>query len=529
MEEALITIRGAWAELTGVPIFVLDPVLKVMDPDAQYSRAFKEKRWDGLVLLYEGNRFPAGLTSLAAETLKQQGHHVRISGLAENPIDLSRFTSSYLPGITLRPHQMDACLAILTTPRLIVRSPTASGKTFMVAAPARYFWEERGWTSIVVVPKKGLCTQTVAVLRKCYGPDISVGQYGDGIKTIGTVTVCTGASLMGFRPREISRKVGNRKIKQIIPADPKLVKLVASAGVLFLDEAHHASSETWLAFSMACNAKRRIGLSGTPITGTVLRDMQMIGATGPVLCEVDVAPLMDSGLASRPRIAAVMSGNASGPELPVEIGVRLWRGREIQVRNRLPYPEAYVQGVVANSHHNQTVIRAAEWMVEQGRRVLMLCRRKDHFQALAKMLDHSGLRIRSAWGATPTPERELAKKAFASGRVDVLLASEIFSEGEDLPSIDAIVLAEGIKSNINSIQRIGRGMRPKEGGDGSVWVVDVVPTCHPRLMEHALQRVEAYEGEGYEVKIVTRWPKPGENELFDLLPFKTWNSKAVAV
>lgn len=528
---AVIQVKGAWAELQGYPATVLEHCLKAPDPDREHRRAFIEGRWDGMVRLYEGNRFPAGLSFRVVDTLRAKGTPCKVVGAGEvTQIDLSRFNRNYFPGIELWDTQMEACLGVLTNPRLAVQSPTGSGKTLSFAACSKYVWEEKGWPSIIVVPKKGLCHQTAERLRELYRGDVTVGECGDGKRTVGAVTVCTAATLIAFREREQVRKLRNgQSVKKVFPADPVLRRLIAACKMLHLDEAHHASAETWYEIAMACNAERRVGWSGTPITGEALRDMRMMAATGPVLVEIEPLRLVEQGLSRRPKIAVLMSDAVSGPPLPrVTRKVRQADGTWVVRQNcRMAYADAYVQGVVNSEWHNRTVVRAVEWMVDHGRKTLVICRRKDHFTSLRKAFDDAGIAYRHAWGDTTIADRDVAKEALSSGRVKVLLASSIFDEGEDVPAIDAVILAEGVAASVNALQRIGRGMR----GSGEVWVVDICPTCHPTLIEHAVARCTSYESMGYDVKVVREWPRPesldrdGYNRL---LPFLDWNGGASA-
>ena len=396
-----------------------------------------------------------------------------------------------------------------------------SGKTEVIAAVARLFWEERGWRTLIVVPRKGLAVQTAARLRKYYRDDLGVGVCGDGQRQLGTVTVCTAQTLVGYKTR--IRKGADGRYASI-PPDPLLKKLVQEYEVLLEDEVHHASSASWFDFAMASNARRRIGLSGTPLKQDEVADLRMIGATGPVKYTVSVGCVIEQGLVARPKICVVMSENASGPEMPSQTVTRVINGCERPVQVYPPYKEAYDAGVIHNRWHNTAVLRAVVWLVDRHKQTLVLCRRKDHWLELREALEDEGVQFAALWGATETSVREEAKKALDEGRIRVLLVNVIFDEGEDVPGIEALVLAEGVKVSTNAIQRIGRGLRKKKRGENVLWVVDFAPTCHPKLLEHAAERVTAYEGEGYEVRVLEEWPKPGQDvpRGKDLLPFVSW-------
>ena len=540
-----IIVRGAWAELRGANVSVLAKCLSVDDPKRFFNQAFKDGRWDGKIRLYEGKRFPAGLVGRVVQAYRDEGFDAGVHEPDVPVTDVSRFTPDYF--VCLGPdgdsqlwaHQHRAVVEMLTHRRGIVKSPTASGKTPMIAAVARYLWEEHGYRTLIVVPKKGLAEQTTRVLRGIYAGDLSVGQCGDGKRESGAVIVATAQTLIGFEKRTRRKKVVNPEtgkkdmtITEFIPPDELLQDIVHNYEVLILDETHHASSETWYTISMASGAVRRYGLSGTPLKDSELLDLRMVGATGQIIYSVDANELIDLGLAAKPKIAMVVADGASSEEIPDE-----WvdekdeeTGEIVPVLQPPSYESAYTKGVVFSKPHNTAVVRATMWLVDRGRRTLVLCRRKDHFldlkEILSEYLDEESFAC--VWGATDVELRLEVKEALNKSHIKVILATTIFDEGEDIPGIEAIVLAEGVKAVTNAIQRIGRGMRMGSDSAKDVWVVDFAPCCNHRLLRHALKREEAYLSEGYEVQEVTEWPSSdvpiSEYKDDNLLPFLTWET-----
>jgi superfamily II DNA or RNA helicase len=530
--KSSITIKGAWAELYGAPQDVLEEHLTVLHPKRFFNTAFRQKRWDGKVRLFEGNRFPAGLTDRLISALTEDGYDVNVVCKQEREVlDLDRIANDFFVNLgpghdqELWDHQVEAVRQLLSYPRGAAKMPTGSGKTACEALIARFLWEERGWRTLVVVPRKGLARQTAKVFDAMYEGDLEVGQCGDGKREVGIVTVGTAQTLIKFMPQ----KRRNRKTKQtqVIPPDPVLRQMVYEYEVLILDETHHASSETWYTIAMQSGALRRYGFSGTPLKKEEIADLRMVGATGEVVYTVHPKTLIEIGVSAGVKICIVVSDNASGPVLPTETELRTIEGRQIAVVKKLPYDEAYRRGVVENDAHNHSVIRAVEWFVDHGKRTLVLCRLKDHWLRLNELLDESGVEYLAIWGATDTDERDRAKDLLDKGKIDVVLATTILDEGEDIPGIDAIVLAEGVKAHTNAVQRVGRGMRVKRDRLNEVWVVDFAPTCHPTLVDHAAERAGAWDEEGYEVIVLEDWPKVGEEPEGELLPFLEWDLTAV--
>lgn len=546
--RAAIYVRGPWAELHNGPENALEACLAVRHPHPWMSRAYRQKQWDGMLRLYTGNKFPAGLTERVAAHLADMGRDVFVNGLRERkPHDWSFIDKRYLPPTgkfkKLWQHQLDAVIALLQATRGICKAPTGSGKTAIIAAIARALFEEYEWRSLILVPKKGLMHQTAEALQGFYGDDLKVGWMGDGERVMGDVIVATGQTMQGFRPRVM--KKGRRRVS--VPPDKQLRDIVKHFEVIFGDECHRASSDTWYDIFMNSGAKRRYGFSATPLKSEEIADLKLTGATGPVIYECDSGALIDAGLAAKPKIAMLMADTVSGKviekkckrvarEAVYERAMVKWEKRrkgkmpredKIKPDQKEVYRAAYRLGIVENDAHNATVLRAVQWLVDNKRKPLVLCRLKAHWTKLSEMFEEAGLPFIAIWGASDKGDRDLAKSAYGSGRTKIVLATTIWDEGEDIPGVDSIVLAEGVRSMTNTLQRIGRGMR-RDSKD--VWVVDIVPTCHSMLAAQAASRADTYEAEGYEVALVEDWPALDEElsdrAYRDLLPFRRWDALA---
>jgi superfamily II DNA or RNA helicase len=290
---------------------------------------------------------------------------------------------------------------------------------------------------------------------------------------------------------------------------------------------------------MNSGAQRRYGFSGTPLRDSEIDDMKLIGATGPIIYDQDAGTLIDQGLAAKPKILMVVSDAVIVPDITEDVAFEAEQQKEREEKKRKrskgrkrvkpvaepnKYRIAYRLGIMHNEAHNAAVVRAAQWMVDQGRKTLLLCRYKEHYDILAGMLEEAGTKYIGVWGATDNLDRDHAKEALGDGRVSLVLATGIWDEGEDIPGVNGLVFAEGVAANTNSRQRVGRGMR---GDTDDVWVIDFVPTCEDTLREHAAKRAEAWEGEGYEVLVWTEWPKSARATID--LPFERWDEEVAEV
>ena len=527
--RATIRVQGSWAKLSapGAPADILEGCLTVPHPRPEGVEAYREGNWDGLVRLFEsdGRQFPAGLTRRVADYLAaEHGYEVRLIGWDPDPIDLSRMCRDYLPPLgkfrEFWDHQYEAVLTMLSHRRGLLESPTGSGKSAVIAAVARYLWEERGWRTLVLAPSKGIMHQLYETLQAWYDGDLPVGLCGDGQRELGVVVVATAQTMQGYRPRR--RKVRKKKHTRVHPPDPVLAQIVDTFEVVWADETHRASAGTWYQLLMDCKAKHRYGCSGTPLKDEELADTRLIAAIGPVVYRVETAPLIAAKLTAKPKILMVSATGASGPHIDDQVERQL-RAAHAAGESASRYALAYQLGVVENEFMHRAAARSCAWMVDHGRRALLLCRRLDHFARLSDLLEETGLPFVAVHGSSDKSDRDHAKRALREGRTSVALATTIWDEGEDLAGVGGLVLAEGIKSLVTTIQRIGRGMR---NDTDDLWVVDLVPECHKMLLEHACVRADLYERVGYEVRIQETWPLPHEQwSDADLLPFEAWDAR----
>lgn len=509
---AVIRIEGASARLVEItaPAAHLTDCLRFEHPGRKFVRAFKEGRWDGYVSFADGNRFPVGFALRVKAHLESAGYPCTIDDPSAKPLEAPEFDRDYLHGISLYDHQMEAVRAMLAHPRGFLKEPTGSGKTAMCAAAARLFWEKHGWRSLIVVPKKGLARQTRDAFARFYGGEVEVGLASEGLRLPGPIVVATAQTLIHFKDRKVTKTEGTSSRKVKVDGDEWLRELIESTNVIFFDECHRTSSESWQQLAQACPAIRRYGLSGTPLTERELADVRLEGATGPLIHESNVTKLIQRGLAARPKIVMVAAEAAS----------------EMLDFEPSKYSDAYREAITDSDAHNNAVVLAVKWLIEHKRRVLVLCRLKQHFVNLATMLVDDGIEMAALWGDTATNERVEAKEMFARQDIQCILATTIFDEGEDVRGIDAIVLAEGVTANTSALQRIGRGMR-RDSED--VWVVDFVPLGSDVLIEHASKRAAIYEREGYEVRVLESWPEDQPSlPPDDLLPFETWDQNPPA-
>lgn len=421
-------------------------VCRARPPGFQFSKKYKAKQWDGYISLVEGNRFPTGLLRAATNVLKESGYE-----LAYN--NLPRFTKTavdphILPGIKLWDHQLEACEKLLYAGRGIAKMATNSGKTEVFAALLKHYDAQ----ALVLQSEITLAYQTRDRLQK-YMPDHHIGIVGDGQRDFSKITVCTIQTLKNLIDEDDMRFAANK--------------------VVVLDECHHGSSDTYLQTLQKLPGWHRFGFSGTPLVRNELMDMRLIAMTGEVLVDISNSYLIEGGFSAKPTIHMHVIEYADEA---------MWKAS---------YASAYDAMVVNNLQRNELVRDLA---VSATGVTLIFVSRIRHGKMLHKMIDGSVF----ISGKESSDVRNQVLQDMRERKGKVYIATNIFDEGLDVPSIDTLIYAVGGKSQRQVLQRIGRGLRKESQ---TLTVHDFIDDTNRHLLEHSDQRIVIYEQEGFDLTL----------------------------
>jgi superfamily II DNA or RNA helicase len=451
MMDVLLRVEDAYTYVvTGAnPVVkgIIRGATKARPEGYQFMPRFRAKRWDGFISLYEAKekRFPSGLFIRVLRALEEKGITV------DADYEGSHWLCGHPPlWDTLRPYQKHAAQAAMTHEHCVLHMATNAGKTYIIA----YILQATGHNAVVVVPTRALLTQTADKLEQLLGMD--VGRYGAGQENLLDMTVTTIASL-GKLTGDV--KLDNR--------------------TLIVDECHHTSAETLYENLMQVPGMYRIGVSGTPLTYDDLRDLKLMAATGPVVHTLSNAELIEDGWSVKPEIKFVIIDT---PKI----------GEDVE------YDEAYRAGIVNNDMRNQMIGRICAAEKERGP-VLVLANWVEHVNEIMHHMPGS-LSSASVTGQSSNTALQRGLDWLRDSEIDVLVATDVYGEGIDVPAVATLVLAGGGRAHIKLLQKIGRGLRTAEDKN-VVHVWDFLDDTSPYLLEHSEARHRLYKREGFEVEL----------------------------
>lgn len=415
-------------------------------PDGyKFAPKFKKGWWDGYITLLDKlNQFPSGLLNYVMDNLDAGGWDYDVLGYED--ISFS-FKDPEIAGYTFRDYQLEAVRRAVTYERGILKMATNAGKTLVAAG----IIQVTGCMAIMIVPTVALIEQTANELSAML--NMKIGQYGGGHTTKCDVTVTTTASL--------GKLVQNNDLSANI--------------TLIIDECHHTKSNSVFDHIFSIPAAYRIGMSGTPLTYERLADMKLVGATGDVIYEIKNTELIEAGYSAKPTI--------------------IFSRIDTDIPAKTKYQMVYKLGIVQNTQRNAEIVRIARQERSRGP-VLIICDWVEHVNNITS-LDKSFL---SATGNTSKAELENLLAQYDQSN-DVLVASPIFSEGVNIPSVTAVIIASGNRSHIQILQRIGRGLR-KTAAKDAVHVYDFIDTGHKHIFKHSEQRYKLYKEEGFDMEMM---------------------------
>jgi len=438
---------------------------------AIFSPKYKARMWDGKEHLVQpgkgGHRFPIGLLEDVEQILKNLK---RKYTLVDQRAPLSSKKLNLLwhrDDIELRPYQEDAVKAVfeergLATGKGLLNLPTRSGKTVIAAG----FIYQLDKPTLFLVTSKMLMHQAANFFESVFR--VSVGRVGDGHFDLQPITVATVQSLMA-------------RLKQA-----KVREYLDSVDAAFFDEVHHVQGAKFRKVLEMCNAYYKVGLSATIFlsrkgeneTGTIW----LKASTGRILYSIKPSELIEMGYLVQPII-------------------ELHKVHEPDLAGEAWSESLYAAAITDCKSFNSRVVRLAKDVIQERgyRNVLIPCKRIEHANYLYELCRRHGLRAAVLIGPTPTDARDRAVKQFKDGDLDVLIGT-IFGEGIDIPEVECVINAEGLKSRIAALQRL-RNLTPSEGKDGAL-VIDFMFTNNKYLADHSLARLKEYKRHGaFELRV----------------------------
>jgi superfamily II DNA or RNA helicase len=302
--------------------------------------------------------------------------------------------------------------------RIIVVAPTGSGKT-IVATEITNDAMSKAQHVLFLAHTREIIKQTSAKLY-ANGIEHGIVQAGYMTRPDEPVQVASVQTLW-------SRAMRTNRM-ELPPAD-----------LIIVDEAHHATANTWRKIVDAYPGAVLIGLTATPCRG----DGRGLGGIFDVIVECpQVAELIAQKYLVRTRVYAPTDPDLKGVE------VRQGDYAENQLADRMDRPQL-IGDIVSHWHKHGG-----------SRRTVCFAVNVPHSLHIRDEFNQSGIKAEHIDGSTPKVERDAILSRLASGETQVVTNCMVLTEGWDMPEVSCCILARPTRKMGLYRQMIGRVLRP---------------------------------------------------------------------
>lgn len=319
---------------------------------------------------------------------------------------------------------------------------TGTGKTVTAVMDAK----RCGGRALFVAHTMELVNQAFATFETLWD-NVSVGKFADSIKDTESHVVCGSIQSVAL----------NLEIFKDDDFD-----------YIIIDEAHHASADTYQKVLAYFKPKFILGLTATPERADDTNILEIFKNTAHKL---DIQTAVEIGAL-----------------VPVSC-IRIHTNIDMtKVRfNSVQYNIRDLDVKICVTERNKLIVDT--WLeYVKNRRTVVFCASVKHAEQIAQLFKDAGITAVAVSGSMKTSERNEQLAKFANGDTKVLCACDLLNEGWDCPQTEVLFMARPTMSKVLYTQQLGRGMRNSEGKD-HLMVFDFVDNASQYNAPYSMHRL----------------------------------------
>ena len=444
-------------------------------PGAEFMPTFRNKMWDGKIRLYNmwTSQLYIGLMGHLEEFCRSREYNLvgQDSCIPKQNIsteDVGKALVDLKLPFNPRNYQVDAIRDGINDKRLVMLSPTGSGKSLII-----YGLTQLGTSGrvLVVVPTTSLVEQMYKDFKD-YGYDVETNCHkiysGHDKNTDKRIVITTWQSVYKLPKswfKDFSMVIG--------------------------DEAHLFKATSLKTLMEKCeNAMMRFGTTGT-LDDTKTHQLMLTGLFGPVRRFTTSKQLMKDGQLAKLKISCIMLNYSD----------------EIKQSTKKYTYQEEMDFLVSHTPRNNFIRNLA--VDQTGNTLLLFQYVEKHGKILYDIIkEKSGDRkVFFVYGGVGANEREDIR-AITEKETDAIIVASYgtFSTGINIRNLHNIIFASPSKSKIRNLQSIGRGLRLGDNKE-EAQLFDISDdlswkTHRNYTLEHAVERIKTYNEEKFKYKTV---------------------------
>ena len=371
-----------------------------------------------------------------------------------------KIANLHLYGKTLRDDQKNLVQKALRRERGVIKAPTGTGKTVMLMGLMSCYPKTYKW--LLFVPTLSILSQTVQELEDHKFKNIITLGGKTGHKDFSTdelvranIIVTTSSSFLNLlKDRENNH--WHDRIDAVV-----------------IDECHLGMKPDgrFNKIFKELITPIRYGLTAT-LPNDADACLGLEGLLGPVIADMTIADAAELELLAKPTVKL----------LTVPVQSKLSQEKD--------YNSIVDMCLVNNQSRNDLIIRAVKRLMQLKKSVLIFVNKIEHGVLLNEQLEEKGIHNIFVQGATDNIQREEIRQQMNKKNITVVIATVVWREGVNIPSLDSAILAGGGKTTSGTIQSIGRALRKTKGKEKAL-VIDFLDP-YRYLAEHTVQRIGIY-------------------------------------
>ncbi len=445
-------------------------------PGFQFVPAYKNKLWDGYIKLFSlrDNTIYSGLVPYIEKFCKERDYTLEIDSdvvITENfsVVEAEKFIKEINLPHEVRDYQLKSFVHAVRNRKMLLVSPTASGKSLIIYKIVRWLQESDHKKGLLIVP-------TTSLVEQMYSDFTSYGyesdkychrQYsGKDKHTNNFLTITTWQSIYKNEPEYFEQ-----------------------FDFVIGDEAHQFKAKSLTTILSSCvNAKYRIGCTGT-LDGTQTHRLVLEGLFGPVYQSTSTSDLIEQGHLASFKIKCLI---LKYPELICK------EARDWDYNAEIEY-------IVKNAKRNEFIKNLA--LSLDGNTLILFQLVEKHGKELFRIIQESAKNrhVFFVFGGTDVEIRESVRAITEKENNAIIVASYgTFSTGVNIKNLHNIIFASPSKSRIRNLQSIGRGLRKGDNKEEAT-LFDIaddfrVGKFTNYTLKHFIERCKIYDDEKFEYK-----------------------------
>jgi superfamily II DNA or RNA helicase len=400
-------------------------------PNYQFTPAYKNRIWDGKIRLADLRNFTIyhGLVPYIEKFCKDRDYKLEIDSAISTTqefsvVEAQELISTLKLPFEVRDYQLKSFINAVRSKRMLLLSPTASGKSLIIYLVLRYLMESGYNRGLLIVPNISLVAQMYKDFED-YGWESS--EYCHTIH--------------GGKEKQ-ANKFLFISTWQSIYTQPK--EYFEQFEFVIGDEAHSFKAKSLATIMVGCdNAKYRIGTTGT-LDGTQTHRLVLEGLFGPVYQSTSTSELIEQKHIADFNIKCLI---LKYPENICKDSKKWTYQEEIDYIVSNPKRNDFIKNLVLSLDGNTLVL--FQLVEKHGKNLFELI--KTHAK---------NRHVFFVYGGTDVEVRESIRTITEKESNAIIVASYgVYSTGVNIRNLHNIVFASPSKSRIRNLQSIGRGLR----------------------------------------------------------------------